>query len=60
MPLARRLLAESRHLIEGIADQIGYPSAFSFSAAFKRLVGTSPSRFRCEVAYASTPVEENG
>lgn len=46
MDEARRLLAESRHSIEVIADQIGYASAFSFSAAFKRVVGMSPSGFR--------------
>ena len=43
---ARRLLAESRHPIGVIADQIGYASAFSFSAAFKRVVGRSPSAYR--------------
>lgn len=48
MDEARRLLAESRHPIEVIADQIGYASAFSFSTAFKRVVGLSPSRFRRE------------
>jgi AraC-like DNA-binding protein len=31
-----------------VADQVGYASAFSFSAAFKRFVGRSPSRFRLE------------
>lgn len=46
MAQAQRLLAESRHPIEVIADQIGYASAFSFSTAFKRAVGMSPSRFR--------------
>lgn len=46
MDEARRLLADSRHSIEVIADQIGYASAFSFSAAFKRVVGTSPSGLR--------------
>ncbi len=60
MDEARRLLAESRHPIEVIADQIGYASAFSFSAAFKRVVGRSPSGFRREAAYASTSVEESG
>ncbi len=46
MEEARRLLSESPHSIEVIADQVGYASAFSFSAAFKRSVGEPPSRFR--------------
>lgn len=50
MDEACRLLGESRHPIEVIADQVGYASAFSFSAAFKRSVGRSPSRFRSDAA----------
>lgn len=50
MDEARRLLLESRHSIEVIADQVGYASAFSFSPAFKRFVGKSPLRFRLETA----------
>jgi AraC-like DNA-binding protein len=50
MDEASRLLSESRHPIEVIADQVGYASAFSFSAAFKRIVGRSPSRFRLDAA----------
>ena len=50
MDEACRLLSESRHSIEVIADQVGYASAFSFSAAFKRFVGKSPSRFRLDAA----------
>jgi len=48
MDEACRLLAESRHPIEVVADQVGYASAFSFSAAFKRCVGKPPSRFRLD------------
>ncbi len=50
MEEACRLLSESRHSIEVIADQVGYASAFSFSAAFKRFVGKPPSRFRLDAA----------
>lgn len=46
MEEAKRLLTDSRHSVQVIADQIGYASAFSFSAAFKRVVGKSPSAFR--------------
>ncbi|MDG2303737.1 MAG: AraC family transcriptional regulator [Candidatus Binatia bacterium] len=50
MAEAKRLLADSRHSIQVIADQVGYASAFSFSAAFKRVVGKSPSAFRDAVS----------
>jgi AraC-like DNA-binding protein len=50
MDEACRLLSESRHSIQVVADQVGYASAFSFSAAFKRSVGKSPSRFRLDPA----------
>jgi len=50
MEAACRLLAESQHSIEVIADQVGYASAFSFSAAFKRIVGEPPSQFRVGAA----------
>ena len=53
MDEACRLLSESGHSVEIIADQVGYASAFSFSAAFKRIVGVSPSRFRLETARAA-------
>ena len=46
MEEASRLLTESAHSIDVIADQVGYASAFSFSAAFKRVVGMPPSQFR--------------
>ncbi|MDE0884911.1 MAG: AraC family transcriptional regulator [Myxococcota bacterium] len=46
MDQASRLLSESDYSIAVISDQVGYASAFSFSTAFKRIMGTSPSRFR--------------
>lgn len=46
MDEAKRLLLDSRHAIQVVADQVGYASAFSFSAAFKRVVGQSPSAYR--------------
>jgi AraC-like DNA-binding protein len=46
MDAACRLLADSQLSIEVIADQVGYASAFSFSTAFKRCLGTPPSRYR--------------
>jgi AraC-like DNA-binding protein len=54
MEAACRLLLESRHSIDIVADQVGYASAFSFSAAFKRIVGERPSQFRTN-AVANVP-----
>ena len=50
MEAACRLLLESQHSLDVIADQVGYASAFSFSAAFKRIVGEPPSQFRIGAA----------
>lgn len=50
MEEACRLLIASRHSIDVIADQVGYASAFSFSAAFKRSIGEPPSGFRRSAA----------
>jgi AraC-like DNA-binding protein len=43
---ARELLLHSDYKLEKIAEMTGYSDAFSFSRAFKRLAGTSPSLFR--------------
>ena len=53
MEAACRLLSESEHSIDLVADQVGYASAFSFSAAFKRIVGEPPSQFRIGAAVDS-------
>jgi AraC-like DNA-binding protein len=50
MEAACRLLSESKHSIDVIADRVGYANAFSFSAAFKRIVGEPPSQFRIGAA----------
>lgn len=46
MQEACRLLAEGQHTLEVIADQVGYATGFSFSAAFTRVIGEPPSQFR--------------
>ncbi|MDJ0789067.1 MAG: helix-turn-helix transcriptional regulator [Myxococcota bacterium] len=46
MQEACRLLTDGPHAIDVIADQVGYATGFSFSAAFKRVIGEAPSRFR--------------
>jgi len=53
MEVACRLLTESAHSIEVIAEQVGYANAFSFSSAFKRVVGKPPSSFRDHAASRS-------
>lgn len=48
MQVAQRLLAESQASMQEVAEQVGYTSAISFSRAFKKVVGCSPSEFREE------------
>jgi AraC-like DNA-binding protein len=43
---AADLLTTTDATLEAIARQVGYSSAFAFSAAFKRTRGVSPSRYR--------------
>lgn len=44
------LLADSCLRIKEIADRSGYASTASFSRAFKRAFGVSPSQYRCRAA----------
>jgi AraC-like DNA-binding protein len=46
MTVARNALRHSDEAIARIAERIGYQSETAFSAAFKRMVGESPGRFR--------------
>jgi AraC-like DNA-binding protein len=46
MALAADMLAESRATVAEVAKRVGYADAFSFSAAFKRVRGVSPSGYR--------------
>ena len=43
---ARKLLAESSHKMEVLANMCGYQSANSFCVAFKQATGMSPKQFR--------------
>ncbi len=47
---SREMLAFTDHTLEAIATNVGYETAFSFSRAFKRKVGKSPSDFRKEMS----------
>jgi AraC family transcriptional regulator len=50
---ARELLMERSLLISGIAIKCGFPDVFTFSKAFKRKYGVSPSKFFAEASKAS-------
>jgi AraC-like DNA-binding protein len=43
---ARRLLVGGTQPLAAIAEELGYPNQFAFSAQFKRLVGESPEAYR--------------
>ncbi len=44
--LAERALRTSDTTVAALADRLGYASESSFSHAFTRIAGTSPSRYR--------------
>jgi AraC-like DNA-binding protein len=44
--LAADLLREPGATIASVADQVGYGTPFALSAAFKRVRGISPKRYR--------------
>lgn len=44
--LATELLADRSLTLEQISRRVGYGTPFALSAAFKRIVGTSPARYR--------------
>lgn len=46
MTTAARLLRDTDAPLLGIARRVGYSSEFAFAAAFKRLHGTAPGRYR--------------
>ncbi|MBC7303828.1 MAG: AraC family transcriptional regulator [Nocardia sp.] len=46
MAEAEELLADPTRSVAQVATTVGYSDAFGFSAAFKRLRGTSPTEFR--------------
>lgn len=50
MQHAQRLLSETQHSMQEVAEQVGYTSAISFGRVFKKVIGSSPSEFREEAA----------
>ncbi|WP_195575668.1 AraC family transcriptional regulator [Paenibacillus sp. 1001270B_150601_E10] len=47
---AKRLLLNTNHNIQEIAEQVGYLNAISFSRVFKKVMGSSPSDYRSNAA----------
>ena len=45
MALAKDLLRDGTHALDGVAARVGYGSASTFSTAFSRHVGEAPGRF---------------
>jgi two-component system, response regulator YesN len=46
MDEAKRLLASTDLMVYEVGERVGYPSVEHFSRTFKRMVGTSPARFK--------------
>jgi AraC-like DNA-binding protein len=46
MAMASGMLATTDQKIDVIAQSVGYENIFTFSAAFKRVVGVPPSEYR--------------
>lgn len=64
MDEARLLLAQTGYKIAEIAQSVGYPDLFTFSKAFKKLVGISPNAYRelarQEDSQRDTPADPSG
>jgi AraC-like DNA-binding protein len=60
MTLTADLLRSGDATLDAIARQVGYANAFALSAAFKRLNGVSPSRYRRQFDAALGAVEQTG
>jgi AraC-like DNA-binding protein len=43
---AARILRDSDAPLNAVATKVGYTSEFAFAAAFKRVLGTAPGRYR--------------
>jgi AraC family transcriptional regulator of arabinose operon len=60
MQRARALLGETSFKLGTIAGMVGYGDTFAFSAAFKRMCGTSPSLYRERQAGSSAAMPPSG
>ncbi|QFU02901.1 DNA-binding transcriptional regulator AraC [Halomonas sp. THAF5a] len=48
MALAADLLCQPEATVSRVAEQVGYATPYAFSAAFKRVRGVSPTRYRAQ------------
>jgi AraC-like DNA-binding protein len=55
MEAAAGLLRDSRAPVASVAQDVGYDSEAAFARAFKRMVGTSPARWRRQQQDGGTP-----
>jgi AraC-like DNA-binding protein len=60
MALAADLLAEPSASVGAVARRVGYGSPFTFSTAFKRTYGASPTDYRADVLARATPAAPPG
>ncbi|HLJ65861.1 MAG TPA: AraC family transcriptional regulator [Chloroflexota bacterium] len=58
--IAARLLRSGDAPLEAIAERVGYESEYSFSKAFKRLMGVAPGRFRARERLRRQPGRGGG
>ena len=54
LAMAADLLREPGTTVVAVAHQVGYATAFAFSAAFKRVRGLSPRDYRTTAAISPT------
>ena len=55
MKMAARMLSDETTSVNMIASNVGYNDTFTFSKAFKRHFGSSPSEYRKTASSASSP-----
>jgi AraC-like DNA-binding protein len=56
MALAKKLLRRKECGVAAVAERVGYSSASTFSVAFTRYVGQTPTRYARELMESATPV----
>lgn len=57
---AMKLLANPNQSVSEIAYSVGFQSLTQFNRLFRRIVGQSPTTFRCSLREASSPPNRNG
>ena len=60
MTLAAGLLQSANHSLSEIATRVGYSNEYAFSKAFRRELGTAPSRYRAGARAERTASRASG